>query len=110
MMLASTQMLNEVCIFFDHHLFRGNRCDKVRHNYNAFHSPNYPPLGEMHGLRFVIHEHYLLPQPTGPFSVRSVLSGRVMVAAIHPGADMNTAARIVDNLLCESKLMPHKKM
>lgn len=97
-MLASTQMINEVCVFFDRYLFRGNRCDKVRHNYNAFDSPNYPPLGEMRGLRFVIHERYLLPQPTGPFAVKSTMSGKVMVFAMHPGADVESIIRLLNSL------------
>lgn len=97
-MLASTQMLNEVCVFFDRYLFRGNRCDKVRHNYNAFDSPNYPPLGEMRGLRFVIHEQYLLPQPTGPFAVKSTMCGKVMVFAMHPGADVESIVQLLNSL------------
>ncbi|KAK1069692.1 hypothetical protein LTR33_010843 [Friedmanniomyces endolithicus] len=45
LILASHFAIPEVCICFQHKLFRGNRCTKVSSNqFDAFASPNLPPL------------------------------------------------------------------
>ncbi|KAK3067214.1 hypothetical protein LTR53_016043 [Teratosphaeriaceae sp. CCFEE 6253] len=45
LIMASHFSIPEVCICFQHKLFRGNRCTKVSSNqFDAFASPNLPPL------------------------------------------------------------------
>lgn len=40
-------LVQEVCVFFQNYLFRGNRTTKYNaENFNAFRSENYPPLAE----------------------------------------------------------------
>lgn len=40
-----TPEVQEVCIYFEHHLMRGNRATKINaEGFNAFRSHNYPPL------------------------------------------------------------------
>ncbi|KAL9620267.1 MAG: hypothetical protein Q9160_005166 [Pyrenula sp. 1 TL-2023] len=46
--IAGHFVIPEVCLLFDSHLYRGNRCSKVSANaFNAFGSPNLPPLAKI---------------------------------------------------------------
>ena len=48
LLLASRYCFPEVAILFNHYLLRGNRAHKIDAiGYNAFLSPNYPPLAEV---------------------------------------------------------------
>ena len=43
-----TAVVPEVCVYFENHLYRGNRTHKSNaENFRAFHSPNYPALAEV---------------------------------------------------------------
>lgn len=45
LIMAGHFMIPEVCLFFNHKLFRGNRATKVSSSeFDAFASPNFPPL------------------------------------------------------------------
>jgi L-asparaginase len=45
LLIAANEAISEVCLFFDIHLFRGCRVVKVNASgFDAFDSPNYPPL------------------------------------------------------------------
>ncbi|CAD2218447.1 L-asparaginase [Angomonas deanei] len=90
LMIASNPSICEVCVFFNDSLFRGNRCNKVRHNYAAFESTNYPALGVMEGSQFVLRERLLLPQPTGAMQVCSRLDGKVACLHVVPDNELPT--------------------
>lgn len=62
--VASAQTgIPEVCVYFDHHLYRGNRVLKTNTSqFDAFSSPNYPPLAE-YGAKFSINTQNILPPP-----------------------------------------------
>lgn len=48
LIIAGHFMIPEVCLFFNHKLFRGNRVTKVSASeFEAFASPNFPPLATM---------------------------------------------------------------
>ncbi len=76
----------EVCIFFQSHLFRGNRTTK--HNaefFNAFRSYNYPALAET-GISIkynfpAIH----IPKKALPLSAHKKMDNRVGIIKIFPG-------------------------
>jgi len=45
LIIAGHFLIPEVCLFFSHNLYRGNRCTKVSSDqFAAFASPNFPPL------------------------------------------------------------------
>ncbi|KAF5389825.1 hypothetical protein D9757_003583 [Collybiopsis confluens] len=45
LMIAGHYIIPEVCLYFNHMLYRGNRVSKVSsYDLNAFDSPNFPPL------------------------------------------------------------------
>ncbi|PHH53763.1 60 kDa lysophospholipase [Ceratocystis fimbriata CBS 114723] len=51
LIIAGTFVIPEVCLFFNHKLFRGNRTTKSSAtNYNAFESLNCEPLAKINGL------------------------------------------------------------
>lgn len=63
--LASQQennkpIIREVCIYFEYQLYRANRTTKLNsEHFEAFSSPNYPPLA-MSGVHLKIHHNVLL--------------------------------------------------
>ena len=53
----------EVSVFFDAHLYRGNRVLKTNASeFKAFSSPNYPPLAE-YGIELTLYQHNMLKGP-----------------------------------------------
>lgn len=63
-------MVPEVCIFFQSTLLRGNRSKKFSaEQFNAFSSPNYPPIAEV-GVHINYEHHYIrhaiMPSPLRP--------------------------------------------
>ncbi|HST57524.1 MAG TPA: asparaginase domain-containing protein [Longimicrobium sp.] len=62
---AAQSGVPEVCIYFQNHLYRGNRSLKTNASeFNAFSSPNYPALGE-YGITFRVEQEVVLPPPVG---------------------------------------------
>ncbi len=60
---AARTGIPEVCVYFQSHLYRGNRVLKTNASeFNAFSSPNYPALAE-YGVEFTIHPENVLPGP-----------------------------------------------
>jgi L-asparaginase len=54
--LFACENVTEVTVFFGKHLFRGNRVTKVdTQDFDAFESPNYPPIGHVDAVRHRIH-------------------------------------------------------
>lgn len=69
----------EVCIFFDNKLTRGNRTTKMSaEHFDAFYSPNYPPLAEV-GLHLKYYNN-LISQPA-----------QEQKLIVHKGFDTNVA-------------------
>lgn len=85
--IASTRLVTipEVCIFFESHLYRGNRSTKLNaENFDAFESYNYPSLAKV-GINIRFKEHLFMPQPTEPLQVRTAFDTRVAVLKLFPG-------------------------
>lgn len=56
----------ELCFYFADRLYRGNRIVKSHTmQFDAFASPNYPPLG-VHGIAPTLNDKYILPAPAVP--------------------------------------------
>ncbi len=85
--IASGQqaVIPEVCIFFENHLYRGNRSTKTNaENFDAFESYNYPSLAKA-GIKISFKEHLFLPMPTEPLQVRKTFDTRVAILKLFPG-------------------------
>ena len=80
-----TPMVPEVCIYFNSLLLRGCRSTKVDSGgFDAFRSPNYPPLAEA-GISIHYNDSAIASAPGGPLTVHDRLDTRVSVLKVHPG-------------------------
>lgn len=87
--------VSEVSIFFGRQLLRGNRARKVSaERYDAFESPNYPPLGRV-GLDVDLHPT-LLRRPTVPFRHVPGFDPAVAYLYVWPGAPPAAVSQAVD--------------
>jgi L-asparaginase len=83
-MQDGVSMVQEVCIYFQSQLFRGNRTHKYNtETFDAFESANFPPLAEA-GIHIFYHANLLL-RPEGPFTFRKRFDDRVGILKIFPG-------------------------
>lgn len=91
-------MVPEVSIFFDDKLMRGNRCTKYSaEDFNAFSSPDCPPLAEA-GIN-IRYNHRIIRYPSSweaPLRVQTRLDTRVSILKVHPGI----TPQVVRNILC----------
>jgi L-asparaginase len=92
---SNLPVVPEVCIYFGGKLLRGNRTIKRdTAGYDAYESPNLPPLGEV-GDRIVIHESRIRPMPDSArrFNVRKSLDTNVTTVLVYPGIQETDLAR-----------------
>ena len=74
----------EVAVVFDDKLLRGNRTTKVHtSHFDAFHSPNFPPLAEI-GINIEIAWSQVRT-PQGPFRFHPEMEGSIAVLKLFPG-------------------------
>ena len=95
--VAANYPINEVSLFFNNRLYRGNRSTKAHADgFDAFSSPNLPPL-----LEAGIHIRRLntppAPQSKGPLIVHQVSPQPIGVVTIYPGI----SADVVSNFLLQ---------
>ena len=76
----------EVCVYFEFKLLRGNRTTKYNaEDFNAFRSPNYPPLAES-GVHLRYHpENILKKDNQGGLKVHTQLDANITILKIFPG-------------------------
>lgn len=79
-------LINEVCLYFEYKLFRGNRTTKMNsENFNAFISPNFPVLIES-GVYLKTYTELFLPKPNdSKLVVNKNLDNRVAIVKMFPG-------------------------
>jgi L-asparaginase len=97
MMIAANFAIPEVCLCFGQHLLRGCRSVKVSADgFDAFASPNLPPLGEI-GVDIRINWELVLPSPPAESVLQVHQLGQVSVGALRlwPGI----SAQVVRNFL-----------
>ncbi len=81
-------LINEVCIYFEDRLFRGNRTHKFNaENFDAFRSVNYPPLADA-GVHLKVHAEHLLPNAQTEFYPMPALETDIAVLRLFPGMRM----------------------
>ncbi len=79
-------LIREVCLYFEYKLYRANRTTKVNaEHFEAFMSPNYPPLAES-GVHIKVNEEDLWePGRKRKFTVHKKLDDRVAIFKLFPG-------------------------
>jgi L-asparaginase len=79
-------IINEVCLYFEYKLYRGNRTTKINaENFNAFISPNYPTLIESGVLLKTYPELFLPKTRVKKLRIHKNLDTRVAIIKIFPG-------------------------
>ena len=80
-------LVPEVCIYFNSSLLRGNRSTKINATgFDAFSSPNYPPLATA-GINIKYNTGAIRypSEPDGALRVHSEMDTRVSILKLHPG-------------------------
>ena len=89
----------EVCIYINSLLLRGNRCTKVdATGFEAFRSPNLPPLAEA-GIDIRYNRDIIRRTPPGPFRIHTKLDTSVSILKVHPGI----TRQVVEDILLGSR-------
>ncbi len=92
-----TEKRGEVCIYFDGYLFRGNRTIKSStQHFEAFESPNYPPLAEV-GVEVKLEKDHFLPKTTTKFKAHKSFSSKIGVLYLFPGITEATVKAVFSN-------------
>lgn len=79
-------VVSEVCLYFEYKLYRGNRTTKINaEHFNAFSSPNYPPLAES-GVHLKMNREWFLPRARAKKPiVHREMSTEVAIVKMFPG-------------------------
>lgn len=88
-------LVNEVCIYFEYQLYRGNRTHKFNaEHFEAFQSANYPVLAEA-GVH-IKYNHSALARPTGKkLKVHTQLDPNISILKIFPGINKNVVESVL---------------
>lgn len=93
--LAANYPVHEVCLFFNNQLLRGNRSRKIHADgFNAFASPNFPPLMEA-GINIDVIAGKVAPIIQQPLRVSAVTAQPIGVVTLYPGI----SAEVIRNTL-----------
>lgn len=85
----------EVCIVLSHTILRGNRAKKHHESFvAAFHSPNFPILGEL-GRPITLHE-WRTPRCERPLRVSTRFNANIAVVRLFPGFDPTIITTLVN--------------
>ncbi|KAI9733470.1 MAG: hypothetical protein M1818_007218 [Claussenomyces sp. TS43310] len=88
LIIAGTFMIPEVCLFFHHTLYRGNRTTKTSaSSFDAFASPNCEPLAKFTGMGIDVNWHIVRrPKTIARFDIQTALdTAHVACLRIFPG-------------------------
>ncbi|HPP96084.1 MAG TPA: type I asparaginase [Spirochaetota bacterium] len=87
-------LVPEVCIYFEFKLYRGNRTVKrSAEHFNAFESPNYPPLAES-GIEIKYNYNYIRKCNSCELNIFTDIENNVVVFKIFPGMNENVVKSI----------------
>lgn len=94
--IAASYPINEVTLFFNNTLLRGNRCTKSHADgFEAFSSPNFPPLLKA-GININLSGVAQLDKKASqPFMVHSITQQPVGIVMLYPGI----SAEVIRNIL-----------
>ena len=95
--IAGIEKINEVCIYFENQLFRGNRTTKINtEDFEAFKSPNYPVLAEV-GVQIKFNNTQL-KKSNKKLIVHRNLSNDIAILKLYPGIKLEVIELIMKNV------------
>ncbi len=94
---AGSPFVPEVCIYFDNKLTRGNRTTKFSaEHFDAFSSPNYPPLAEV-GLHLNYNFNLIrYPKIIKELTVNKSFDNNVAILKLFPGLNRNFVKAVIE--------------
>jgi L-asparaginase len=99
--IASSQedgkpIVQEVCLYFEYKLYRANRTTKVNaEHFEAFTSPNFPPLGES-GVHLKFSKQlFFRPDESELLKIRKELNNNIVILKIFPGITKTVVEHIL---------------
>ncbi|WP_027856240.1 asparaginase [Marinobacterium jannaschii] len=96
LLAGESRPVNEVCVYFNGRLLRGNRASKVKATgLDAFDSPNFPWLGQV-GIHIELHRQLLIQPAAEKFQIPEFDPAAVAILQIYPGMPATTAAAIIN--------------
>ncbi|QTN38025.1 asparaginase [Cryomorphaceae bacterium] len=94
--LRGVPLVQEVCIYFEYHLYRGNRATKMSaSHFEAFASPNYPALAEA-GVDLHFEKSQMLKAPKLPLHLHTDLDTNVIGIKLFPGMQAKHLAHMLE--------------
>jgi L-asparaginase len=89
-------VIQEICLYFEYKLYRGNRTTKISAaHFNAFQSPNYPPLAES-GVDLKVNHSLLIKNSSKELKIQDKLCQEVMILKLFPGLGANILEQIIN--------------
>ncbi len=89
-------LVNEVCIYFEYKLYRGNRTFKYNSaHFDAFKSPNYPALAEA-GVNISYNKTALLAPSKKSLKIHTTLDNDITVLKLFPGISKKITSAILN--------------
>lgn len=89
--------ITEVGLYFEYKLYRGNRSTKISaEHFEAFKSPNYPPLATS-GVHLNIEDEKLLPYKRKKLLVHRDLKTDILVVHLYPGINEKMLTSMLNN-------------
>lgn len=97
-------LIQEVCIYFENQLYRGNRAFKYNSaKFEAFRSPNYPVLVDA-GVHLKYHESFFLDNSGKAFKAHFDLDNSISILKLYPGINKRYVHSILESD-CRSIIM-----
>ena len=97
--LCAHKPIKEVCIYFNQHLLRGNRAQKISaQDFNAFDSPNFPHLASI-GIDIELNKQLLLKPANIPFRLQTISPHFIANFRLFPGFSTDVLAYILQQPL-----------
>ena len=89
-------LVQEVAVYFDYKLFRGNRCTKdSADNFEAFRSPNYQELASA-GVNLTYFRNRFYHSPKKDFTIQTNINERVALIKLFPGMNFEAFEGMLD--------------
>lgn len=102
---SGNPLINEVCIYFEDKLYRGNRTHKFNsENFDAFLSLNYPILAEA-GVHIRVYEERLLAQSNDDLVVHCKMNSNVAVMKLFPGLNIKPIVETYKTSGCQAVII-----
>lgn len=88
----------EVGLYFEYKLYRGNRSTKVNsEHFNAFQSPNYPPLAQSGMHLDINHDLIKKANPRKNLKVHKSLNDNILILKLFPGINKQMMEHMLSN-------------